>query len=553
MAILRNGKSYAERLGLDNDAAVADEAVRLSQLQALLSGVAALSHTHLAAHVTDFEAALKAAVLLYLADGDTVTWFTDGAYRKALVKLKSGGGITYTSDGLEVSGVSREGHTHAELHDPVTIASGIVTITATLGGGGGQELTLEVRMHPDGGLVQMASGVGVDFGSGENQVPRGNHSHANDHPALTVQDTASLDLEINASTQELSGTVRLNASPAAGYGRIGSSASGLQVVLGEDADTAAAGNHTHPDATPSAAGLMSAEDKTKLDNLGDNLLQIDQVVTFHRADELPIGYYVGGRKRWGQSMEVVGIDVVANAPSSDCLLGLEINGSLMEYVTIPAGVGNARVAAARDFTGIYIAADEYLQIKSVSGVGSIESEPSAIEVSVLVRPSFGALDDVQINCGGDAESPFVADAYYSGGAEYTCAPDTINTAFATDPAPQGVYQTRRATTGVTGESIVYTITGLARGVDYLVRLHFADSTFDNPGDQLFNIYVAGETTESTLSYDIIDDAGGLSRAVIKEYTVRANSAGRIVITLQPLPGLAGIYSCQINGIELRPQ
>ncbi|MFC4623077.1 head fiber protein, partial [Comamonas nitrativorans] len=51
-----------------------------------------------------------------------------------------------------------------------------------------------------------------------------------------------------------------------GGGNLGANRT-LAVQFGTTASTAAAGNHTHADATTSAAGLMSATDKTKLDGI----------------------------------------------------------------------------------------------------------------------------------------------------------------------------------------------------------------------------------------------------------------------------------------------
>ncbi len=84
--------------------------------------------------------------------------------------------------------------------------------------------------------------------------------------AQSVSDTDSVDLELVGN--DVTAVVRLkSAALSATQGRIDSTADGLVARLGTGANEAAAGNHTHGNATPSVAGFLSAADKTKLDSL----------------------------------------------------------------------------------------------------------------------------------------------------------------------------------------------------------------------------------------------------------------------------------------------
>src|SRR5580692_5703630 len=69
---------------------------------------------------------------------------------------------------------------------------------------------------------------------------------------------------------------------------------------------------------------------------------------------------------------------------------------------------------------------------------------------------------LQINAGGGAVSPFVADEDYSAGNEFSSSA-TISTSGVTNPAPTAVYQSVRW-----NSSFNYTIPGLTAGQSYTV-------------------------------------------------------------------------------------
>src|SRR5260370_42257087 len=94
---------------------------------------------------------------------------------------------------------------------------------------------------------------------------------------------------------------------------------------------------------------------------------------------------------------------------------------------------------------------------------------------------------VQINAGGPAVAPFVADTDFSGGSTINHA-NTIDLSGVTNPAPAAVYQTARVTATVgAGTTVSYTIPGFVAGSNQLVRLHFAETFHTRTGQRVFNV------------------------------------------------------------------
>jgi hypothetical protein len=225
-------------------------------------------HHHVAADVDDFAVALYQTLETLFAASPTMGWSFDGNEISGTLRLAPLPGLLETDEGLAVdfgSGTNqaaRGDHSHSQLHNPVTLG-GSESLDMELSG---QELAAEVRLAPVSGLVIDAGGLAADFGSGTNQVSRGDHSHAQLHDPLTVLGDPSLVLAVS-DDQELSGTVRLDPEPPGGFGRLAVGTAGLSVALGTDPDEAAAGNHGHSVATEGGAGFLSPTDKSRLDTL----------------------------------------------------------------------------------------------------------------------------------------------------------------------------------------------------------------------------------------------------------------------------------------------
>jgi len=150
----------------------------------------------------------------------------------------------------------------------------------------------------------------------------------------------------------------------------------------------------------------------------------------------------------------------------------------------------------------------------------------------------------QINCGGPAVNPFIADNYFTGGNPPYSTTSTIDTSGAINPALTAVYQTCRYDVNG-GEPFSYTFPTLTAGAAYTVRFHFADIFGDGPGTDLFTFKVNGSTVRS--NYDVSAFAGAGYKAVIVAANTTADASGNI--TLNFSNGSVGPYD-YCNGIEI---
>jgi beta-glucosidase len=157
---------------------------------------------------------------------------------------------------------------------------------------------------------------------------------------------------------------------------------------------------------------------------------------------------------------------------------------------------------------------------------------------------------IQINAGGPAVSPFVADEDFSGGSTISHA-NTINTSNVTNPAPAAVYQTGRDTSAVgPGTTFTYTIPGFTAGTNYLVRLHFCETYFTTAGSRVFNVSING--TQVLTNFDIFAAAGGQNIANIQQFTEPANSSGQFVILFTSVTNNALISGIEIDSASTSP-
>ncbi len=154
-------------------------------------------------------------------------------------------------------------------------------------------------------------------------------------------------------------------------------------------------------------------------------------------------------------------------------------------------------------------------------------------------PTTKTATGVDINVGGGAEPPFVADEdSNTGGSASTTKPITLPAGLL-NPAPMAVYQTNRA------GRLLYTIPGFTPGSVHTVRLHFAEIYFSKPGQRVFNISINGVVVLK--NYDIIAHAGAAFTADIQQFAVTANSSGQIVIQLTD----GTVDQPELSGIEIQ--
>ena len=187
-------------------------------------------------------------------------------------------------------------------------------------------------------------------------------------------------------------------------------------------------------------------------------------------------------------------------------------------------------------TGASSQAVYYYVVRAVntSGVGTPSGPPVATGVGAATLAT-----GYQVNSGGGAVSPFVADTLYNGGNPGATA-SAINTSEAVNPAPQGVYQTYRygATT--------YNFPAFTPGASYTVRLHFADPISTAAGQRQFNVFING--VQVLNNWDVFGVLGAANKAVVETYNVTADANGDISIVFGN--GTAG--SPLVSGIEVVP-
>ena len=234
------------------------------------SGIVSMAgHEHSSGDIMDLVAAIFEQLTADLVSTPSLAWFSDGSQLSGVVQTKAGGALISDTGGLSVNlgtghtQAAYGDHTHAQLHDAVTLNNGSTVLLSLAG----QVLTAEVVAAPAEGLTLTSSGLAVDFGSGHTQVLRGDAlTNLSLSGVNAVVNTPTLQLSISGNI--LSGVVVLDPAPPGGTGGlIEAGTSGLRVKLGTTSTTAAAGDHTHAAATELADGLMSAADKAKLDVL----------------------------------------------------------------------------------------------------------------------------------------------------------------------------------------------------------------------------------------------------------------------------------------------
>ena len=161
-------------------------------------------------------------------------------------------------------------------------------------------------------------------------------------------------------------------------------------------------------------------------------------------------------------------------------------------------------------------------------------EPSSQKAAVLTVP-------IRVICGSDDPvEGFVPDPNMMYG-NVNRAGNRIDTS-AANAAPAAVYQTERY-----GRDFTYTFPVPANG-RYLVRLHFAEIFDDGAGRRVENIQINGKP--ALTNFDIFVAAGGLNKAVVKEFPgITPDAHGNIAIRTSAAPGSPD-QNAKICGIEI---
>jgi fibronectin type 3 domain-containing protein len=197
------------------------------------------------------------------------------------------------------------------------------------------------------------------------------------------------------------------------------------------------------------------------------------------------------------------------------------------YASVATGISNTSYTN----TGLTNGTTYYFVVTATdAGGASGNSNQASATPAAVTLP-------IQINAGGPAVSPFVADTDFSGGATATNWTGAITTTGLINPAPRAVYQSERY-----GNSM-YTIPGLTANGSYTVRLHFCENYNSGSGQRVFNVAINGTTVLT--NFDIYATTGGQHIANIQQFTENANSSGQMVVEFTTVTGNA-----LINGVEI---
>ena len=157
------------------------------------------------------------------------------------------------SGGVLATGLSGTDYTVDPTNGKVTILAGNL-VTAT---GETVRVTFDCAQVLDGpALTTGADGLAVKLGTTHESAARGDHGHTNDHKAASGTAGNTVTVAVDGE-QRVSADVNL--APASGLTK----SAGLAV----DMNALAARNHTHPDVTDSASGLMTPAQKAQLETL----------------------------------------------------------------------------------------------------------------------------------------------------------------------------------------------------------------------------------------------------------------------------------------------
>ncbi len=225
---------------------------------------------------------------------------------------------------------------------------------------------------------------------------------------------------------------------------------------------------------------------------------------------------------WTTVNGAVSYNVIETSPSYGPVLNTAATTAILPGLT--PGIPYTYMVAAVDGSGTGLASNPATATPSAT-------QPAPVEL-------------LQINAGGGAAYPYVADTDFSGGNTASTGA-AIDTYGVVDPAPQAVYQTER------WGNFTYTLPGLTPGAPCIVRLHFAE-IFHGPGlpggggvgSRQFNVAINGQPVLN--NFDIFAMAGGPNIAIVESFPATVNAAGQIVVAFTN--GAAD--NAKVDGLEV---
>jgi len=228
------------------------------------------------------------------------------------------------------------------------------------------------------------------------------------------------------------------------------------------------------------------------------------------------------------------INLAWTASTSSCALTYNVFRSTTSGFTPSSGNQIASGVTVTSFSDTRLAASTtYFYLVEATNSGGTSGPSNQASATT----QSGTTSAVQINSGGPAVSPFVADVDFTGGGTIDHA-NTIDLSGVTNPAPMAVYQTARV------GNFTYNIPGFAAGSSHTVRLHFAETFFSSAGSRTFNVSING--TQVLTGFDIFAAAGAKNKAIIEQFTETANASGQYVIQFTSV-----VNQSLVSGIEVQ--
>lgn len=90
---------------------------------------------------------------------------------------------------------------------------------------------------------------------------------------------------------------------------------------------------------------------------------------------------------------------------------------------------------------------------------------------------------------------------------------------------------------------MYGLNGFANNTVYKVRLPFAEIYWNSVGDRIFDVSINGLLVLN--AFDILAQAGGRDRAIVREFQTTSTQTGQIIVNFQTRRDNA-----KISGIEV---
>jgi uncharacterized protein YjdB len=236
----------------------------------------------------------------------------------------------------------------------------------------------------------------------------------------------------------------------------------------------------------------------------------------------------------------VGVTSVTLDPA--IAIGLGISKNLTATV-LPADATNKKVSwASSDTTVARINASGLVTgLKLGTTTITVTTEDGAKTATSLLTVGTVVIAN---NCGGPTIGHFIADSPQSGYQWSISTPTAIDLTGVSSPAPADAYRSQRNG----GQPLVYSYGNLVPNSLYVVRLHFAEITTSiTAGKRKFN--VTGTSVGDTLlkNFDIIAQAGGRYKGIVREFSVRSNASGVLNVVFRPI---ANFDYAAVNAIEV---